>query len=187
MPTLHVIIASTRHGRQGPAVAHWFFALAQAHGGFTVELVDLAAVNLPLMDEAAHPRLRQYEHEHTRAWSATVEAADAFVMVTPEYNFGAPPSLLNALDYLHYEWAYKPVGFVSYGGVSAGTRSVQMTKQVVTTLKMMPVMEAVAIPFFSQYLDDNGAFTPPEVQVNAAHDMLDELLKWTNALAPLRG
>jgi NADPH-dependent FMN reductase len=70
--------------------------------------------------------------------SATVDEADAFVFVTPEYNHGPPASLVNALSYLHHEWHYKPVGFVSYGGVSAGTRSVEMTKQIVTTLKMMP-------------------------------------------------
>src|SRR5690349_114928 len=124
MPHLQIVVASTREQRKGPQVAAWFEGEARAHGGFEIELVDLAAVALPLFDEPRHPRLRQYEHEHTRRWSASVERADAFVFVTPEYNYGAPPSLLNALDYLIQEWAYKPVGFVSYGGVSAGTRSV---------------------------------------------------------------
>jgi NAD(P)H-dependent FMN reductase len=88
---------------------------------------------------------------------------------------------------LHDEWAYKPVGFVSYGGASAGTRGVQMTKQIVTTLKMMPVLEAVHIPFFAQHLDARpGTFRPPEISDEAASAMLDELLRWTEALAPLR-
>ena len=184
-PKLSVIVSSTRNGRQGRLVADWFFELTTAHGKFESELVDLKDVNLPLFDEPRHPRFRQYEYEHTRAWSARVEKADAFVFVTPEYNFGAPPSLVNALDYLVVEWAYKAVGFVSYGGVSAGTRSVQMTKLIVTALKMMPVPEAVAISFFTRQIE-SGVFKGGETQEKAAGVMLDELQRWTGALKPLR-
>jgi NAD(P)H-dependent FMN reductase len=187
MPKLHIIIASTRPGRVGPAVARWFHQFALGHGTFEVELVDLAEVGLPLLDEPAHPRLRQYQHEHTKRWSASVEAADVFVFVTPEYNYGPPPSLVNALDYLYAEWNYKPVGFVSYGGISGGIRSVQMTKQIVTTLKMVPLVEAVPIPFVGQHLDGNtGVFQPTENHQKAAGEMLDELLRWAEALKPLR-
>src|SRR5947209_7654159 len=122
-PKLEIIIASTRPGRVGLPVAQWFYQRAVAHGGFEVELVDLAEINLPFMDEPKHPRLRQYVHQHTRDWSAKVDSADAFVFVTPEYNFSFNAVLKNALDYLHWEWQYKPAGFVSYGGVSAGTRA----------------------------------------------------------------
>jgi NAD(P)H-dependent FMN reductase len=135
MLKLHVVIASTRPGRVGPVIGKWFHEFAVGHGKFEVELVDLADPQLPLMDEPAHPRLQQYEHQHTRAWSAKVDEADAFVFVTPEYNYSAPPSLINALDYLYKEWNYKPAGFVSYGGISGGIRAVQMIKQMVTTLK----------------------------------------------------
>ena len=186
MPKLNVIVASTRPGRVGFPVAQWFTELAVAHGGFEVELVDLAEFDLPLLDEPNHPRLGQYVHQHTKDWSASVSAADAFVFVTPEYNYGMPASLKNAIDYLHSEWQYKPVGFVSYGGVSAGTRAVQMTKQVVTTLKMTSVNEAVAIPFVTQFLDDDGAIRANETMEGAAKAMLDELLRYANALAPLR-
>lgn len=187
LPRLQVFIVSTRPARKGPVVAAWFEEQARRHGKFEVEMVDLAQVGLPLMDEPEHPRLRKYQHEHTRAWSARVERADAFVFVTPEYNFGAPPSLVNALDYLAVEWAYKPVGFVSYGGVSGGLRSVQMAKQLVTALKMMPMVEAVSIPFFANLIDaDTGTFDPGAHQVKAATAMLDELLRWTGALKPLR-
>jgi NAD(P)H-dependent FMN reductase len=186
-PQLHVILVSTRPGRVGAPVAAWFLALAERHGKFGIHLIDLATVNLPLLDEPHHPRLRQYEHEHTKAWSRTVDAADAFVFVTPEYNYATPPSLVNALDYLHHEWAYKPVGLVSYGGVSGGTRAAQMTKQIVTALRMMPLFEAVSIPFVSQYLDrERGVFAPPTLQEEAATTMLDELLRWTTALRPMR-
>lgn len=185
---LQVIIVSTRGGRQGDLVAAWFVEHARSHGAFEIEVVDLADVGLPLFDEPRHPRLRQYEHEHTRAWSASVSSADAYVFVTPEYNHVAPPSLVNALDFLVHEWAYKPAGFVSYGGVSAGLRAVQAVKPMLTALRVMPIPEAVSIPFFAQYLDrEAGAFDPGEVQVQAAAAMLTELHRWAEALRPLRG
>lgn len=188
MLNLQIIIVSTRPGRKGGIIAEWFAEHARRHGGFNVEVVDLAEVNLPMLDEPNHPRLRQYQHEHTRAWSATVERGDAYVFVTPEYNYGAAPSLLNALDYLFSEWAYKPAGFVSYGGISAGTRSVQMAKQVVTALKMMAIPEGVTIPFFPQYIDsETEKFVPIELQEQAADLMLNELLKLAEAMKPLHG
>lgn len=187
MPHLHVITASTRPARSGPAIAQWFAAHAEAHGGFDIEAVDLAEVNLPLLDEPRHPRLQQYEHAHTVAWSEIVRRADAYVVVTPEYNHGPPASLLNALQYLVNEWAYKPIGFVSYGGVSAGTRAVNTLKMTATLLKMMPMSETVAIPFFSQHINaESGEFVPPDNHTRAATLMLDEMLRWAEALRPLR-
>ncbi|HEX5830894.1 MAG TPA: YceI family protein [Gemmatimonadaceae bacterium] len=97
---LHVLVASTRAGRQGPRVGAWILEQARAHGKFQLELVDLAEVDLPFLDEPAHPQLAQYEHAHTKTWSAIVNRADAFVFVTPEYDHGAPASLVNALQYL---------------------------------------------------------------------------------------
>jgi NAD(P)H-dependent FMN reductase len=185
-PRLQVIIASTRPGRVGLPVAQWLYDRAVAHGGFEVEIVDLAEINLPFMDEPNHPRLRQYTHQHTKDWSAKVDAADAFVFVMPEYNYGFTAPLKNAIDYLHHEWQYKPVGFVSYGGVSAGTRAVQMVKQVVTTLKMVPVGEAVSIPFVQQFIGEEGEVQANETMEMAAKAMLDELQRWTAALEPLR-
>ena len=178
-PRLGIIIASTRPGRLALPVAEWFGAAAAEHGGFDVDVIDLAEVGLPFLDEPNHPRLRQYTHQHTRDWSARIDALDAVVVVTPEYNFGMPAVLKNALDFLHHEWAYKPVAFVSYGGVSAGTRAVQMAKQVVTTLKMQPVTETVAIPFVFGMLDDDG-------MQGAVKAVLDELVRMEAALRPLR-
>lgn len=184
---LGVILASTRAARKGAAVVEWFLPLAAAHPAFETELLDLGAWRLPLFDEPAHPRLRQYRHDHTKAWSRAVDAKDAFVIVTPEYDHGPPGALTNALHYLVHEWAYKPAGFVSYGGVSAGTRAVQHAKLTLVTLRMVPLVEAVAIPFFSQHLDpESGRFDPGEVQAKAAHVMLDELERWARALRPLR-
>ncbi len=186
MLNLQVIVVSTRNGRKGKAIADWFMDVANRFEDFNVELVDLAEVDLPLFDEETHPRFAQYDHAHTKAWSEIIQRGDAYVFVTPEYNFGTPPSLANALVYLSREWAYKPVGFVSYGGVSGGTRGVQMTKQLVTSLKLVPVAEAVAIPFFMQYLNaETGAFDPGDVQAKAAEVMLGEVYKWAAALLPL--
>lgn len=187
MPKLHIIIASTRPKRVGPTIARWFHTFAVGHSKFDIELVDLADFNLPILDEPIHPRLKQYQHDHTKAWSASVEAADAFIFVTPEYNFGPPPSLLNALNYLYQEWNYKPAAFVSYGGVSGGLRAVQMEKLTLTTLKMMPIIEQVTIPFFSQHISDTGEFMPTEMHEKSAAEMLEELFRWTNALMTMRG
>jgi NAD(P)H-dependent FMN reductase len=186
MPTLHIIIASTRPGRAGLPIAEWFRDRAVAHGAFDVELVDLAEINLPFMDEPNHPRLRQYTQQHTKDWSAKVEAADAFVIVTPEYNYGFSAPMKNAIDFLHAEWQHKPVGFVSYGGVAAGTRAVQMLKQVVTTLKMLPVFESVNIPFHTQFMDDEGRVQANETMELAADAMRDELVRSEETLRPRR-
>lgn len=183
---LHVILASTRPGRVGQTVAQWFYEFAAARGLFDVRLVDLAKMDLPLLDEPAHPRIQQYQHQHTKAWSAIVQEADAYVMVTPEYNFGPPPSLLNALNYVYNEWNYKPTGFVSYGGISGGMRSVQMLKQTVTTLKMMPMMEAVAIPFVNEHLSSTGQFVPQKFHEKTAGELLEEIHRWAMALKPMR-
>jgi NAD(P)H-dependent FMN reductase len=186
MPTLQIIIASTRPGRVGLPVAEWFRERAVKHGGFEVEVVDLAEVKLPMMDEPHHPRLRRYTHQHTKDWSATIDRADAYVFVMPEYNYGFTAPLKNAIDYLHEEWQYKPVGLVTYGGVAAGARAAQMIKQVVTTLKMVPVVESVQIPFVAQFLDEQNQLRANEVMEGAATAMLDELVRWSEALAPLR-
>jgi NAD(P)H-dependent FMN reductase len=187
MPLLQIVIASTRPGRVGLPVGRWFEAHARAHGAFEIEVADLAEIRLPFMDEPNHPRLRKYTHQHTRDWSARVEAADAFVFVMPEYNYGFTAPLKNAIDYLHTEWQYKPVGLVSYGGISAGTRAAQMVKQVVTTLKMTPLPEAVSIPFVAQFVDDEGVVKPNEVMEQSSTAMLDELVRVEKALRGLRG
>ena len=185
MPKLTVILASVREGRAGEAIARWFVERAKAHGTFDVQLVDLKDVNLPLLSEAQHPRLRKYEQETTRAWAATIGASDAFVFVTPEYNFNMPPSLVNALDHLYHEWNYKACAFVSYGGISGGMRAVQTAKLMVTGFKMVPIVEAVNIPFVTPLIE-NGLFKNNETHDKAATVMLDELLRWTDALKYLR-
>ncbi len=183
---LQTIICSTRPGRIGPSVAKWFHGFATDHGKFETSLVDLADFNLPVYDEPQHPARQNYQHEHTKKWAASVKQADAFVFVTPEYNYGPPPSLLNALNYVYLEWNYAPAGFVSYGGVSGGLRSVQMVKGTVTALKMMPMFEGVPIPTVPQFIDAEKNFTANELIATSATSMLNEMVRWADALQPLR-
>jgi NAD(P)H-dependent FMN reductase len=185
-PTLQIIIASTRPGRVGPSVAAWIYERAVAHGGFDVELIDLAEINLPMFDEPKHPRFGEYVHQHTRDWSALIARGDAYILVMPEYNYGFNAALKNALDYLNKEWAGKVVGFASYGGVAAGTRAVQMLKPVLGALRLVAVNDAVHIPFVAQFLDGERKLQPNDIMEKSATVMLDELLAWSTALEPIR-
>lgn len=185
MNKLSVIIGSTRPGRAGLSIGQWFFEQARRHGKFEVELLDLKEIGLPLLDEPKHPRLGQYENEHTKTWSSLIKASDAFVFVTPEYNFSPAPALLNALDYLFHEWACKPAGMVSYGGISGGMRSAQQLKQPLVALKVMPIPESVTITFCAQLMEE-GVFKGSESHEKSSVTMLDELARWADALRVLR-
>lgn len=185
-PKLNIIICSTRPGRVGPSVAQWFNDFATEHGKFDTQIVDLADFNLPLFDEPNHPMKQQYQHAHTKAWSESVASGDAYVFVAPEYNYNPTPALINALNYLHREWNYKPCGFVSYGGVSGGLRAVQSAKLLVTTLKMMPMMEGVTIPFVGSLLDAEGVFQSNAPINHSANTLLDEMLRWALGLNAMR-
>lgn len=186
MYSLKIIIASTRPGRKGISVANWFIETVKKYPDFSVEVLDLAQINLPFIDEPNHPRLQQYTKEHTKQWSNTIDSADAFVFIIPEYNYSMPPTLLNAIDFLYKEWNYKPVGLVSYGGISGGTRSAQMSKQVMTAVKLMPLAEGVTLPFFTKNIDDNERFNSNELIDKSVAVMMKELLRWTAALQSIR-
>lgn len=182
---LFVVIASTRPGRIGKPVADWIADVAREHEGFDVEVADLAEVALPLLDEPAHPKLRQYEHKHTRRWSAIVSRADAIVFVMPEYNHSFNAALKNAIDYLHHEWAYKPIGLVSYGGLSGGMRAAKALLPVLQPLRALVVGDGVLIPMVHSMLDESG-FHPNEAVAASATPMLDELAKVAAATETLR-
>jgi NAD(P)H-dependent FMN reductase len=186
MPNLMVIVASTRPTRVGMAVGRWFVDRVTEHPAFDVDLVDLAELDLPFMDEPEHPRFARYVHDHTKRWSARVKAADAFVFVTPEYNHGYSAPLKNAIDFLHHEWEHKPVGFVSYGGVAAGTRAVQQLKPVCVVLRMTPMSDAVYIPFVHRHLDEERRFQSTPDLEKAATAMLQALERYEELLRPLR-
>lgn len=186
MNNIKIITSTTREGRKGIAVANWITELTKQTNKYNAELLDLAQINLPFMDEPNHPRLKQYQHEHTKKWSETINSADAFIIVLAEYNFGFPAPIKNAIDYLFNEWMHKPVAFVSYGGVSGGLRSTQMLKQVVAAVHMMPVVEQVNIPFFARFVNENGTFVPDDTITKSADAMLKSLERWSEALKAMR-
>ncbi|BCG91459.1 NADPH-dependent FMN reductase [Mesorhizobium sp. 131-2-1] len=183
---LNIIIGSTRPGRAGPVFAEWLDGFAREHGKFEPVLTDIAAFELPMLDEPHHPRLAKYEKEHTKAWSKAIDAADAFVFVAPEYNYFVAPAIVNAIDYLLKEWRYKPAAIFSYGGVSGGLRAAQALKPLLTAVGVMPIPEGVALAAYKTLLDKDGAFQPGEPVLNGARTMLDELFRWSEALKPLR-
>jgi len=182
---LMIIVGSVRPGRIGLPIARWVESVARERDGVDIDFVDLAELALPFMDEPQHPRLQNYTHSHTLAWSERVAAADAVLLVTPEYNHSYSPALKNALDYLHREWWRKPVAFVSYGGVSAGTRAVVALTVVTSGLGMVRTGAAVEINFPAQQLQD-GVFVPNEKESTILGHVLDELGPLSEALAPLR-
>lgn len=181
-----IVVASTRPGRVGPSLAAWFRTLMSGDQRFAVDFVDLFDLNLPFLDERHHPRLRRYAHEHTISWSRRVEKSDAFVLIMPEYNHGYTAPLKNALDYLHHEWAHKPVGFVSYGGIAAGTRAVQALKPVLIALRMAPTVGAVHIAFVKEHIDAEGQFVSNSNTDDMAHRMVDELARLESSLRDLQ-
>ncbi|WP_078655912.1 NADPH-dependent FMN reductase [Streptomyces fulvoviolaceus] len=183
--TLTTVVASTRPGRVGRSVADWFTLRAAEHDRFESHTVDLYELDLPFYDEPHPPAQQRYTKSHTREWSRIVDASDAFVFVTPEYNGGFPAPLKNAWDYLVVEWQHKPAGFVSYGGVSAGTRAVQMGKQVVANLRMLPIGPTVSIPFVNELVED-GDVRPGKIHEAAAEQMLDELARTARVMGRLR-
>ena len=180
-----IVIGSVRPGRIGLPIAQWVQSVAERDPRIEVDLVDLAELDLPFMDEPDHPSLRRYTRPHTVAWSERVDAADAVLLVTPEYNHSFSPALKNALDYLQQEWWRKPVGFVSYGGVSGGTRGVNAVENVVVILGMVKTGASVELPFAKRQIVD-GEFRPGEKESAILPTMLDELVSLAEHLRPLQ-
>jgi NAD(P)H-dependent FMN reductase len=157
---IDVIIGSTRPNRIGAQVAEWVFAILSRNDALTFELVDLATWHLPLSDEPRVPASGEYLHDHTKAWSRKIDAADGFVFVTPQYNWGYPASLKNALDHLFKEWAGKPAVIVSYGH-HGGTKAAAQLRQVLEALRMQPTPTMPAITFTNQMLAESGSLKDP--------------------------
>lgn len=182
---LKIIIASTRPVRVGPTIAAWITDFAKTQTAFEVDLIDLAELALPLLNEPAHPSARNYQHAHTLRWSEIVDSADAFVFVTPEYDYFAPASLVNAVQYLFHEWDKKPAGVVCYGGVSGGLRSAQVVRQLLSNMGMVALNRPVPIPFFPNFIKD-GVFQPDEPIMQGATAMLADLQHWATVLKSMR-
>jgi len=184
MTRIMIIVGSVRPGRIGLPIAQWVRKHTEAAGN-EVDFVDLAELALPFMDEPAHPSKRQYTKPHTIAWSERVEAADAFLLVSPEYNHSYSPALKNAIDFLAQEWQGKPFGVVAYGGASGGLRAAAALDQVLTTLGMVRVPVDVAINGAGGLVND-GTFEASSKHVATLDRMLAELARYDEALRPLR-
>ncbi len=185
MTRLMIIVGSVRPGRVGLPIAQWVQAAAEAHGGFDIDFVDLLELALPFMDEPNHPRLHNYTKQHTLDWSARVTAAEAFVFVTPEYNHSFSPALKNAIDFLCLEWWRKPVGFVSYGGVSGGSRGVTALEPITAVVGLVRVGAEVELAFGGAQVAD-GVFSPNDKEIAVLGTMFAELVAEAEVLKPLQ-
>jgi NAD(P)H-dependent FMN reductase len=184
MPTIGIILGSTRPNRNGEQVAKWVLDIASQRADAQFELVDLRDYPLPHLDEPLPPSLGQYANEHTKAWAQKIASFDGFVMVTPEYNHSTSGVLKNAIDYLYSEWNNKAVGFVSYGGVG-GARATEHLRLVVAELQMADVRQQVALSLITEF-ENFSVFKPGDYNVDALHILLDQVVAWSAALAHLR-
>ncbi|MFL6123821.1 NADPH-dependent FMN reductase [Actinophytocola sp.] len=184
MPTIAVVLASTRPGRVGETVARWVLDQAAARTDARFELVDLAEADLPPLDEPLPPALGRYSQPHTHAWAQTVARYDGYLFVTPEYNHGLPGALKNALDRVYAEWHNKAAAFVSYGH-DGGVRAVEQLRPIMASLQMADVGAQVNLNLRTDFVDYRE-FSPADHQSTALATTLDQLVAWATALAPLR-
>ena len=176
MTRIMVITASVRPVRLGEPITRWVLDRLAERDDVEVDHVDLRELALPFMDEPKHPSTHEYTKPHTIAWSERVSKADAVIAVTPEYNHSYAPALKNAIDYLSREWKRMPIGFVSYGGISGGTRGVVGMLPVLAVLGMVKTMRSVELPFAAKQVVD-GVFQAEERQDEALDGVVEELVE----------
>lgn len=173
-----VIIGSIRKGRFGRGVGEWVMdqVRARADEGVEYELLDLKEFHVPLLEAETVPGAanKQYEDANVTRWSQAIDACDAFLFITPEYNHGVPGAFKNAFDVLGMEWWGKPVGFVSYGAAE-GVRSVEQWRQIVGNFNMFDVRAQVTFSTFNESRD--GVFSPNERRAGELAKVVDALLE----------
>jgi NAD(P)H-dependent FMN reductase len=184
MIRIGIIIGSTRPERRGDRVAEWVHETATRRGGAEFDLIDLRDHPLPHLDEPLGAVHRQYRNEHTKRWSAVISAYDGFVIVTPEYNHGMPGVLKNAMDFLYAEWNNKAAGLVSYG-IDGGVRAAEQVRLLCGILQLADVGHQVALSMLTEF-ENYTVPKPSERSIAALDAMLDQLIAWNTALAPLR-
>ena len=190
MTVISVIVGSTREGRFAEKPARWILQHLKNRAGVEAQLLDLRDFPMPFFDQAALPAMpgrAPYQNDIVRKWTAEIARSDAFVFVTPEYNYGAPAVLKNALDWVYPEWNRKAAAFVSYGGVS-GARAVQQLRETAIELQLAPVRSSVHIPVATLWAHFKGGDVDAglaELEV-PAKTMIDDLLWWTAALKTAR-
>ncbi|MBX7550206.1 NAD(P)H-dependent oxidoreductase [Streptomyces sp. NPDC004232] len=179
---LAVIIGSSRVGRTGPAVARWFVEEAEACAMYDVDVLDLADVELPL---SLTQEPGGESAELLASVAARLDAADAYVVVTPEYNHSFTAPMKNLIDWHRAEWQAKPVAFVSYGGLSGGLRAVEQLRLVFAELHAATIRDTVSFHGVWQHIGDDGVLRAPDAAV-PAKAMLEKLQWWACALKDAR-
>ncbi|MFG2720954.1 NADPH-dependent FMN reductase [Streptomyces sp. NPDC048416] len=176
---LTVVVASNREGRFAPVVADWFLARAREHQGLDIDVVDLADVELPTtLSRDPSPAVAA----QLALITPKLADADAFVVITPEYNHSFPASLKNVIDWHFAQWQAKPVGFVSYGGISGGLRAVEQLRQVFAELHAVTVRDTVSFHQAQGLFDEDGEHREPLQADAAVKKMLDQVAWWALAL-----
>jgi NAD(P)H-dependent FMN reductase len=184
---LAIVIGSVREGRFGPVAAAWVAAQAATHGGFAITVVDLADYEIPLGLPAASPKYAGAAYPRPAAMAgltARLDEADAFILVTPEYNHSYPASLKAAIDWHFTHWAAKPVAFVSYGGAAGGRHAVLHLENVMTELHAVTIRDGLAFPRYFEHWADGQPDDPAAAAYATA--MLDQLAWWAAALRAAR-
>lgn len=178
-PTIAVIIGSIREGRKGEKVAAWFMDAAKDIESANLVLIDLKDHSLPLFADAVSPSVREGKHSNpdVQAWLDSIEQADGYIFITPEYNHSIPGPLKNAVDYGFKEWNNKPIGFIGYGGVAGGSRSVEHWRQIAAELQMYDIREQVLIPIVWQAFDEQGNLKNADMHVKTANLIVEKLAK----------
>lgn len=184
MPRIAIIVGSTRPGRNGAAVAQWVFDHAQQRTDADFELVDLADLELPLLDEPVPASMGQYNNPHTQQWAAKVATFDGFVFVTPEYNHATSGALKNAIDFVYGEWNNKAAAFVSYGS-AGGVRAVENLRLIMGELQIADVRAQVALSLATDF-ENYSVFKPGDQHLANLTTVFDQLISWSNALATVR-
>jgi NAD(P)H-dependent FMN reductase len=184
MVEIGIILGSTRPDRLGEKVAEWVYDAASGRGDAAFELLDLRDYPLPHLVEAPLARTGPSEHEHTRVWADKIASLDGFVIVTPEYNHSTSGVLKNALDHLYTEWNNKAVGFVSYGG-AGGARAAEHLRLICGALQMADVSHQVTLSLLDEF-ENRTVLQPSDFNVAMLGLMLDQIVAWSAALAPLR-
>ncbi|MGK8523720.1 NADPH-dependent FMN reductase [Nocardia asteroides] len=185
---LAVIIGSVREGRFGPVVASWFAEQARRHPSFEVDVIDLAEARIPLELPATPPALNPDPQRPDGMTDLTTRltAADAFVIVTPDYNRSVPASLKAVIDWHFTQWDAKAIGFVGYSGASGGLLAIEHLRQIFNELNAHTVRDYVSFPRYYLLFDGDGKLLEPEEPAAAATAMLDQLHWWASALATAR-
>lgn len=186
MTKIKILTGSVRPGRFNIQPATWITELAKKREDLEVEMIDVAKLNFPFLDEPKSPLMGNYENDHTKAWTKIIGEADGFIFVTPEYNHSFSPVLKNAIDYLNAEWGYKPVSFVSYGSQAGGARAAEHLRGVAGELRMFDLREQVLIPNYYFYTDQEGNYEFTDADEKSAETMLDELSTWAAKLKQVR-